>query len=155
MTTDRTPEGIETTLSVTGFGRFLGAAFIGVWLTFWAVGEAFALWLLAKGAWALLTGEPPEPGRSPLSAEEALPIGLFLLIWGSFWTLGGIFAGREFLRLLFGRDTSAPGRPLLTSNTAMVSSGHINIFRARTCGASTNALAKERSALKRSAAQRS
>src|SRR5512133_1729810 len=104
MKTNRTPEGLEATLSSSGFGRFITAAFLGLWLLFWTAGEGFALWMLVKGAWALLTGEPPEPGRDPLGAEGALPMGLFLLIWVSFWTLGGILAGREFLRLLFGRD---------------------------------------------------
>jgi hypothetical protein len=33
-------------------------------------------------------------------------MGLFLLLWLSFWTLGGFLAGREFLRLLFGCDTN-------------------------------------------------
>lgn len=104
MQTNRTPEGLEVRLSNAGFGRFIGAAFLGFWLLFWAAGEGFALWMLAKGAWALITGEPPEPGRGPLDAQGAVPIGLFLLIWLSFWTLGGVFAAREFLRLLFGRD---------------------------------------------------
>src|SRR5512146_450229 len=104
METNRTPEGLEVRLSSAGFGRFIGAAFLGFWLLFWVAGEGIALWMLAKGAWALITGEPPEPGRDPLDAQGALPIGLFLLIWLSFWTLGGVFAGREFLRLLFGRD---------------------------------------------------
>lgn len=104
MKTSRIPEGLEATLSSAGFGRFVGAAFIGFWLLFWTAGEGFALWMLLKGAWALLTGEPPEPDRDPLSAESALPMGLFLLVWLTFWTLGGMLAGREFLRLLFGRD---------------------------------------------------
>jgi hypothetical protein len=104
MKLERSPEGLQATLSSSGLGRFIGAAFLGLWLLFWTAGEGFALWMFVRGAWALLTGEPPEPGRDPLNAESALPMGLFLLLWLTFWTFGGIMAGREFLRLLFGRD---------------------------------------------------
>ena len=91
-------------MDVTGIGRFFSAGFLAIWLAGWAVGEAFALWFLAVGARSLLTGQPPEPGREPLRPELALPAGLFLLFWLSLWTLGGVMAGRELLRMLFGRD---------------------------------------------------
>jgi len=104
MQSQRTAAGLETQLDVTGIGRFFSAAFLVVWLAGWAVGEAFALWFLAVGARALVTGQPPEPGRASLRPELALPVGLFLLFWLSLWTLGGVMAGRELLRILFGRD---------------------------------------------------
>jgi hypothetical protein len=104
MKIERTTAGVEARLKIAGFGRFIGAAFLVFWLTGWVIGEAFALCMLTMGAWALLTGRPPEPGREPLAPEAALPLGLFLLFWLTFWTLGGVLAGRELLRLLFGRD---------------------------------------------------
>ena len=67
------------------------------------------LWVLAKGSWALLTSRPPEPGREPLALCVALPLGLFLLFWLAFWTLGGLAAGHELLRLLFARDRIVAG----------------------------------------------
>lgn len=87
-----------------GGRRVGGVLFLTVWLMFWVVGESLVLWILIRGAWALLTGQPPGAGRAPLEAAPALGVGLFLLCWVSFWTLGGVVAGREWLRLLFGRD---------------------------------------------------
>ena len=104
MKLERTLEGLEARLRMAGIGRFFEAAFFTVWLTFWAVGEALVLGILIVGAWSLLTGQPPGRGREPLRLESVLPMGLFLLVWVSFWTLGGVMAGRELLRKLFGRD---------------------------------------------------
>jgi hypothetical protein len=85
-------------------GRFFSAAFLGFWLAGWTVGEGFAFWMLGRGARSLLTGEPLGAGHKSLGLEAALPVGLFLLFWLTLWTLGGVMAGRELLRLLFGRD---------------------------------------------------
>ncbi len=104
MRSQRTAAELEAQLDVTGIGRFFSAGFLAFWLAGWAVGEAFALWFLGVGARSLLTGQPPEPGREPLRPELALPVGLFLLLWLLLWTLGGVMAGRELLRILFGRD---------------------------------------------------
>jgi hypothetical protein len=104
MIGERTNEGWELRLRVQGPGRLVGATFLAFWLCGWAVGEAFVLWFLAKGAIALLTGSPPDPGRAPLDAGPALMVGLFLLMWLSLWTIGGIAAAGELLRLLWGED---------------------------------------------------
>ena len=101
---ESTSAGFEAELRIAGIGRFFGAAFLAVWLTGWVVGEAFALGILGLGAWSLLTGQPPGIGRESLRPELALPTGLFLLFWLALWTLGGVMAGHELLRLLFGRD---------------------------------------------------
>lgn len=112
MIGERTHDGWQLRLSSRGGGRFLGAGFLAFWLCGWAVGEAFAMWLLAKGAFALLTGTPPDPGRAPLEVGPAMLVGLFLLVWLALWTLGGIMAASELLKLLFGEDriTIASGR---------------------------------------------
>jgi len=88
-----TPGGLEATLRPPGMQRFTGAGFLTVWLTFWAFGEVFVIWILATGAWALFTGQPPGPGRSLLETGPALTLGLFLLCWLAFWTFGGVMAG--------------------------------------------------------------
>lgn len=103
----QTPEGFEATLRPAGLQRWTGATFLTVWLTFWAFGEVFVVCILAGGAWALFTGRPPRLGQSPLELGPALAVGLFLLCWLAFWTLGGFAAGQEWLRLLFGRDRLA------------------------------------------------
>lgn len=112
MIGERTHDGWQLRLRSRGGGRFLGAGFLAFWLCGWAVGEAFALWLLVKGAFALWTGTPPDPGRAPLEVGPAVMAGLFLLVWLALWTLGGIMAASELLKLLFGEDriTIASGR---------------------------------------------
>lgn len=104
MKLERTFQGLEATLKVSGGSRFSGAIFLVVWLTFWVVGEGVVLGILFWGAWCLLTGQPPGAGKAPLQPGPAIATGLFLLFWVSFWTLGGVLAWRELLRLLFGRD---------------------------------------------------
>lgn len=97
-------EGWELRLQSRGADRYVSGAFLAFWLCGWAVGESLVLFLLIKGAWALLTGTPPEPGRAPLDAGPALMTGLFLLVWLTLWTVGGIAAAMEMLRLLWGED---------------------------------------------------
>lgn len=100
----QTREGLEATLKPAGLQRFTGAAFFSFWLTFLAFGEVFVIYLLVGGAWALITGRFPRAGQNPLETGPTLAIGLFLLCWLAFWTLGGSLAGQEWLRLLLGRD---------------------------------------------------
>src|SRR5881396_2695801 len=98
MMLEQTGSGWETRLKINGASRFLGAPFLAFWLAGWAVGEVFALSLLAVGACSLVTGRPPGSGHNPLTLGVALPVGLFLLFWLTFWTFGGFLAGRELLR---------------------------------------------------------
>jgi hypothetical protein len=109
MKVEQTGSGLEARLDISGIGRFFGAAFLAFWLAGWAVGEGVVLWILGKGAWSLLTGTPLGPGDKPIAFGMVIAIGLFLLVWLSFWTLGGVAAGRELLRLLFGRDVVLAG----------------------------------------------
>ena|SRR5437879_893267 len=95
MKLERTAAGLEAQLRSAGIGRFFGATFLAVWLVGWAVGEAFALWMLVVGGCSLLTGQPPEVGREPIRPELALPVGSFLLFWLTLWTFGGVMAVRE------------------------------------------------------------
>ena len=104
MQLERTFSGLEARLRSRGASRFFSAAFLIVWLSFWAVGEAFVLWFLGVGAWALITGRPPEAGRAPLELAPSLTVGLFLLAWLAMWTVGGIAALYELMRLLWARD---------------------------------------------------
>src|SRR5215831_9835582 len=104
MAWETTESGLIAELKVKRFARYIVAGFLACWLAGWTVGETFAIGVLAVGAWSLVTGRPPGFGHEPITATAALAVGLFLLIWLSFWTLGGIAAGRELLRLLFGRD---------------------------------------------------
>jgi len=102
MAGERTTDGYLIRLEPKGFGRFFGAAFLLVWLTGWAFGEAFALWLLGTGVLALINGEAPRGG--PLQNAPLFAIGAFLLFWLSLWTFGGIMAMKELMRLLWAKD---------------------------------------------------
>jgi hypothetical protein len=101
---ERNGAGVEVQLRPTGAGRYFDGTFLGLWLVGWAAGEAFALWLLGTGAWALLTGRPPGAGREPLEVAPALGVGAFLLGWTVLWTVGGVAALHAFCRLWWGRD---------------------------------------------------
>lgn len=90
-----------------GAGRFVGAAFLSVWLCGWAAGEAFVLFVLGAGAVALATGQPVMGRDQPLTLGPALAVGAFLTVWLTFWTLGGIAAMREWLRLVWAEDRLA------------------------------------------------
>jgi len=87
-----------------GIGRFFTAGFLLFWLCGWAAGEGFALWILANGACALMSGTPLGSGHAPLQTGPALAVGAFLLFWLALWTLGGLAATRELLRLLWSED---------------------------------------------------
>jgi hypothetical protein len=104
MAWEPTGTGLIAQLQVKGFARFISGGFLACWLAGWAVGETFAIRVLAAGAWSMVTGRVPGAGQEPITLTASLPAGLFLLVWLSLWTLGGIAAGRELLRLLFGRD---------------------------------------------------
>lgn len=104
MRSTRTHHGLEIRLRPRGPGRFFSAAFLGVWLCGWALGETIALWILIRGAIALVTGTPPEPGRDLLQTAPSIGVGLFLLVWVTFWTIGGIAAISELLRLVWAED---------------------------------------------------
>jgi hypothetical protein len=96
-------EGRELVFRPRGAGRFVQAAFLSIWLVAWAVGEAFALFLLGHGIWALWTGSPAMGHAEPLGWGVALAVGSFLVVWLSLWTLGGVMAMEEWLRLVWAR----------------------------------------------------
>ena len=104
MIGERVPEGWQVRFKPSGPLRHVGAAFLMFWLCGWAIGEGIALTLLAKGILALMNGAPFDEGRSALQVGPALAIGAFLLLWLSLWTVGGVAAIREVLRLLWAED---------------------------------------------------
>ncbi len=87
-----------------GFSRYFAAAFLGAWLCGWAFGEVLALWLLGNGASAVMSGTGLGSGPIRIGTGPAIGVGLFLLLWLTFWTIGGIAALTELSRLLWGED---------------------------------------------------
>src|SRR5688500_14178403 len=106
MTIDRGPHGETFSLKPTGWGRFLfDIPFLGVWLAFWVVFEVAVIVLFG----GMVAGVISSAFGTPLSfASRVTPDGsapfclLFMLVWLTFWTLGGIAAGTHFLRELAG-----------------------------------------------------
>jgi hypothetical protein len=109
MVGKRTSEGWQARMRPQGIGRFFPAAFLTFWLCGWAAGEGFALWFLYQGVKALLTGEPIGGGHSPIPLGVMIAMGAFILFWLTFWTLGGITAMGELLRLVWSEDRIVAG----------------------------------------------
>ncbi|HEY6194047.1 MAG TPA: hypothetical protein VI504_03315 [Candidatus Eisenbacteria bacterium] len=104
-----TGTGWQVTLHSHGMLRFLPAAFLGVWLCGWALGEYFALTLLGsalQGAFGpgFLAGVMPTMRSTPPSREGLPLLFTFLCVWLPLWTLGGFGALSRLLSLLFGRE---------------------------------------------------
>jgi hypothetical protein len=96
--------GGEIRLRPRGAGRWFDALFLAAWLTVWTAGEGFVLWILVAGAVALITGQPPQPGRDPLEWGPSVLVGLFLLVWLSIWTVGGIAALTALVKATWAED---------------------------------------------------
>lgn len=101
------------TIRPRGVGRFGGAAFLAFWLCGWALGETFATaallgTLLATFAPGVLDALGLA-GRLPGLGGGGLFIMLFLAVWLTFWTIGGLAAMRELLRLVASSDRIAVG----------------------------------------------
>jgi hypothetical protein len=108
-TSDPSLAGSSVVLRSQGWGRLFQAGFLGFWLCGWAVGEVFVL----KGLVTMVGGAlgPASPGRHPAhnlgtgaGGGELVFVGSFMLIWLTFWTIGGIAAMREVVRVLWAVD---------------------------------------------------
>ena len=130
------PDGEEIVLRPTGVLRLLPAAFLAFWLCGWAVGEVVVLVLLLGPAAAPFLEAAREVlpfgvGRIPFpSGFLPLPFLAFLALWLAFWTWGGIGAGWELLRLLFGSDRYVLRPGSFTCRRAAGPFGKTRLFRA-------------------------
>ena len=101
-------DGASASLRPGGIGRYFGAVFLLVWLCGWALGEVFALGflilLVGSVAGSVLGASWPIPGGDWIAGGAAGFVFLFLLIWLTLWTFGGIAAITELLRSLAGED---------------------------------------------------
>ena len=95
---------LELRFRPLGVGRWLEALFLAVWLLGWLLGESFVLAALGLGLRSLLTGMPLPGQAGAPSLAAMLPVGAFLLVWVSFWSLGGLLAARQLLRCLWAQD---------------------------------------------------
>lgn len=94
----------------SGIARYFSAAFLLVWLAGWTVGEAgalFALGAILSGMAGLFPDRIPEWIAHPASSVAVLLMTLFLIVWLTFWTIGGIATWTHLIRSLWGEDTIA------------------------------------------------
>jgi hypothetical protein len=100
--------GSSATLRPAGVLRYFTALFLLVWLAGWAAGEAFALGFLAllvRSVIGSAIGRAwPIPGGDWIVGGAAGFMLLFLLVWLTLWTVGGVAALRELLRSIAGED---------------------------------------------------
>jgi hypothetical protein len=96
-------------LCSTGWARYFDAAFVFVWLVFWAIGELVGLALLLA---MLASAVSAALGRPLALASRVAPTDgsvsfflLFLLLWTALWTLGGVAGVTHLLRRLDGDDS--------------------------------------------------
>ena len=94
-------------LRPVGWGRYIEVPFFGVWIAGWLIGELVALALLGgllAGLIAAVVGFEL-PFASRLAPDGSVPFFLlFILMWLTLWTVGGVAALRHFLRSLAGQD---------------------------------------------------
>jgi hypothetical protein len=96
-------DGSTITFRSTGAARLFNAAFLAVWLCFWAVGEVIALAVIGLIVRSfLVTGSRIEDWLAGGGTPSFVM--LFLLVWVLFWTVGGVAAGTSFLRSVAGED---------------------------------------------------
>jgi hypothetical protein len=98
--------GSTTSLRPTGPGRYVGAAFMAFWLIGWVIGEVVAIAVLAA-ILASLAGMLPATISSWADIAKSSGAGMaivFLLVWLTFWTIGGIGAFTHLLRSIAGED---------------------------------------------------
>jgi hypothetical protein len=99
--------GATMSLRPSGLGRFVHAAFLSVWLAGWVVGETFALGMLAA-ILGWMTGFLSEPRPAWVldfvAGNGAAFAFLFLVLWLTLWTVGGIAALTQLTRSLVGAD---------------------------------------------------
>lgn len=103
MQIERTFSGLEIRLRATGAIRIFPIAFLLFWLAGWAVGEVTVCVALGKGVWAFFHPADVGPERASGVNIPTLGTGIFLLIWLTFWTTGGLAALTYLLRLLCGK----------------------------------------------------
>ena len=98
----------SASLRPTGIARYFGAAFLVVWLTGWAIGEigalGFLVMLIRSVAGSAVGLSWPVPGGEWIAGGAAGFVLLFLVLWLSLWTYGGLTAINELLRSLAGED---------------------------------------------------
>jgi hypothetical protein len=109
MTTERGPSGADTfSLRPIGWGRYIEVVFLGIWLVWWVAFEAGALAVLGVMLASLIAAAF---GITLSFASRLTPGGaapffiLFMIVWLTMWTFGGIAAANQFLRSFAGRDT--------------------------------------------------
>jgi hypothetical protein len=99
--------GSTTSLRPSGMGRYVNAAFLSVWLVGWSVGEVVAITMLgaifSSVAGAFSEHLPAWSAELVTSGGSAFLL-LFLLVWLTFWTIGGIAALTHLMRSLAGED---------------------------------------------------
>jgi hypothetical protein len=100
--------GSSASLRASGIVRYINATFLVVWLAGWALGEVVALGfliMLIRSVVGSAAGLPwPIPGGDWIAGGAAGFVLLFLLVWLTLWTVGGLAAFNELLRSLAGED---------------------------------------------------
>jgi hypothetical protein len=102
--------GTTASLRPTGIARYFSAVFLAVWLAGWAVGEIVASGVLIGIFSSILGARPfwfPPRDADFLKSGGVAFVVLFLLVWLTFWTVGGLTAATQLLRSLAGEDTIA------------------------------------------------
>jgi hypothetical protein len=102
--------GTTTSLRPSGFGRHVVAAFLGLWLCGWLLGEVLVATALVT-VLSSMAGLPfdwlPNWGRNLRESSGAMVAIPFMLLWLTLWTVGGLAALTAFVRSIAGEDAIA------------------------------------------------
>jgi hypothetical protein len=126
--------GMSTLITIPAARQGCAMIFLSVWMVGWLAGELFALSALVSsfGAWlSRFLGWESAPFQFDGAGGGDWMVGGFLIVWLTFWTFGGIMAGRTLLWQLGGKEIIEVSRQGMKISKQYFGIGGVKEYAAR------------------------